>query len=786
MSSLIDRARNYLEAIPGAPDGQRDATTFSVACKLVERFDLSADDLLEVLMAWNEAKNSPPLTAFAVRTKLASARRTTSYNQSLSNGRANGHMDLPRQQESPVNVSQPAAPLPNADELAIAQATLLDPELPVAAKAREYLQANGIDLAGCGWGLGYLAEDEADRYGLSRGAYGWRYWIPVYDVAGKLSDVRRYRGPFGQGRDRDKLLPWARGHGSAKPYRWESLPNDCEAVLWCEGEKDCEALRAAGFAAVTNTCGAGSAVKVARDLPAELVEGKRFTLLFDHDDAGREASAKLAAALLDRDAAEVRVATWPDTLPDGSATPQGYDASDFTRDGGRAADVQAILDAALVFDPAEAEEPTGKPKFQWLGEFLREAEDEVQFLVKDLVPVGSAGFLAARPKDGKTWLAIELAISVAFGLAYLDKHEVPEPAPVLYVACEGQRAALKMRFFALARGLGLDPQTCFTDGRIAIIYRPAGMDLTDPEWSAYLVEQVILSGAKLVIIDVLRAAAPGIRESGDGSGDFAAFRAQLLVRLQKMNVATLMLHHFVKLSDGTRERSIGELMSGSGSLFGAADFVIGVTKCIKAGVPQELRLEVESRDYAAPEPQMVAFEADGDGEQSWGVQSTVRMVATNDEAPEPEDVKAPAEAIAAWIGEQPHRCASPKAIQERFDIGSSTLARRRTALLRLGVKYHRDPSPARCLYYFDGDENGPSPHPLTPPHDGVGIEPQRISPHPPTLFRGGGGGGGIAADGGDTPQPKSKLGSAPAGMSAVEARRWQRAQDDADLIGLED
>jgi hypothetical protein len=33
-------------------------------------------------------------------------------------------------------------------------------------------------------------------------------------------------------------------------------------------------------------------------------------------------------------------------------------------------------------------------------------------------------------------------------------------------------------------------------------------------------------------------------------------------------------HHFVKLSEATRERSIGELMAGSGALFGHADAVL--------------------------------------------------------------------------------------------------------------------------------------------------------------------------------------------------------------------
>ncbi len=283
--TIADRARAYLAKVPGAPEGERDNTTAATACRLVELFDLPEHDLLDLLLEWNGRANTPPLSEREVRKCLASACSRTAYKGDAA--------AEPRPAPTPQRT--PAMPLPAAEELAKWQHGLATGTHQRCVEARAYLEQYGIDPAACGWGIARVTPEKAQEARLPDAAAGVRLLVPIYLPDGPLGDVRRYRGPFGDGDADTKVLPWAQGHGSAKPYGWHNLPADADLVVWCEGEKDREALAAHGFAAVSHTCGASSAAKVAGDLPAELLAGPRFVVLFDHDEAGRHAAASTSS-----------------------------------------------------------------------------------------------------------------------------------------------------------------------------------------------------------------------------------------------------------------------------------------------------------------------------------------------------------------------------------------------------------------------------------------------------------------------------------------------------------
>lgn len=369
MNDTLTRARAYLAKVPSAAEGGRNAATFEVTCRLVELFDLPEADLATVLLEWNGSANTPPLPEREVRDCLRSAQQRTAYQGNGSKPASTTKLADP-----------PAAPLPTEEELAEARAVLLD-NWQAAVEARKYLSARGIDPEVCGWGLGKLRRGEAATFGLPAGAEGIRFLVPVYDpVSGQLCDVRRRYAAClgGEVPDAEKVLPWAKGYGSAKPYGWQDLPAGPELV-WCEGETDREALAAAGFDAVSHTCGAGSAGKVARELPAELVTGRRFVFLFDHDQAGQDGAQRAAETLASRGAV-VRVAQWPATLPGGRETPQGYDACDWFVDGFDAAALREILEAAEVVEPTRGE--AGRPKVVVSDRYFDQKIDEARAAVE--------------------------------------------------------------------------------------------------------------------------------------------------------------------------------------------------------------------------------------------------------------------------------------------------------------------------------------------------------------------------------------------------------------------
>jgi RecA-family ATPase len=73
------------------------------------------------------------------------------------------------------------------------------------------------------------------------------------------------------------------------------------------------------------------------------------------------------------------------------------------------------------------------------------------WLIERLWTHQAVGIIGGSPKSGKTWLALEMAVSVASGSPCLDSFAVSSPGPVLLYAAEDSAAALRTRVETLAR-----------------------------------------------------------------------------------------------------------------------------------------------------------------------------------------------------------------------------------------------------------------------------------------------------------------------------------------------
>jgi hypothetical protein len=74
--ALIVRARKYVNAVPGAIEGQQgDISTFKLACRLIRGFALTDEEAMSLLSSWN-FRCLPPWSERELRTKIASARRS--------------------------------------------------------------------------------------------------------------------------------------------------------------------------------------------------------------------------------------------------------------------------------------------------------------------------------------------------------------------------------------------------------------------------------------------------------------------------------------------------------------------------------------------------------------------------------------------------------------------------------------------------------------------------------------------------------------------------------------
>ncbi len=121
------------------------------------------------------------------------------------------------------------------------------------------------------------------------------------------------------------------------PYpSWRDLR---QAELICEGEFDALCAIDHGFLAASGTAGAGTWTQDWTDA----LTGRCVTLLYDADEPGRK-GARAAAESLTLGGCHVRIVSWPaDRLA-------GFDVTDHFRLGGDAFELQAIIDAAVLYE----------------------------------------------------------------------------------------------------------------------------------------------------------------------------------------------------------------------------------------------------------------------------------------------------------------------------------------------------------------------------------------------------------------------------------------------------
>jgi hypothetical protein len=175
------------------------------------------------------------------------------------------------------------------------------------------------------------------------------------------------------------------------------------------------------------------------------------------------------------------------------------------------------------------------------------AAGEPRWLIQGLWPADAYGVLAAQEKAGKTWAALDLAVSVATGQPWLDHFPCPTPGPVLVFLGEGGERATVRRVEAIAASKGVDPdqlaerlRLCFRVPRLAAPGAGSELATIQAELAAY--------PAALVVLDPLYLAAAGA--SGSNLYDMGAVLQAIQGVCQHAGCALLVVTHWNKTGDG--------------------------------------------------------------------------------------------------------------------------------------------------------------------------------------------------------------------------------------------
>jgi AAA domain len=175
------------------------------------------------------------------------------------------------------------------------------------------------------------------------------------------------------------------------------------------------------------------------------------------------------------------------------------------------------------------------------------------WLVEGLWPADAYGVLAAEDKAGKTWAALDLAVSVAAGHPWFGHYPCPTPGRVLVFLGEGGERSIVRRLRAIAAHKHVDlDQLAATPGLRLCGRVPKLRDSSDlAELQAELGERP----ARLVILDPLYLAAAG-QASGGSLYEMGALLTPIQAICQHAGAALVVVTHWNKTGEGTGPKRI--------------------------------------------------------------------------------------------------------------------------------------------------------------------------------------------------------------------------------------
>jgi len=185
---------------------------------------------------------------------------------------------------------------------------------------------------------------------------------------------------------------------------------------------------------------------------------------------------------------------------------------------------------------------------------------QTQWLVEELWTDQAVGILGGEPKCCKSFLALDVAVSVASGAACLRQFPVRRSGPVLLFPAEDSLAVVRQRL----EGIAAAAQVSFASLSVQVITAPSlRLDTAnDRQRLAHTVQQ---QRPVLLILDPLIRLH---RVDENDATQIAALLSYLRELQRQFQLAVMLVHHARKDSQASRP---GQALRGSSELHGWGD-----------------------------------------------------------------------------------------------------------------------------------------------------------------------------------------------------------------------
>lgn len=278
-----------------------------------------------------------------------------------------------------------------------------------------------------------------------------------------------------------------------------------------------------------------------------------------------------------------------------------------------------------------------------------------RYLVDDLIPIGSAGTIAAVPESHKSWLAQAIAVRVAAGQGWILNHKVTTKSNVGYFWQDDsmREEAERVQAFEEAHAQPADlPVTWFLN---------PGLELPrDLNRIRSTIEHHQLG---LIVLDSLYNFLPGVDLKDDAPEKIIA---QLKVAIcDPTDCTVLVVDHMGWANEArTRNRSYGGVFKNAATRFGIYIDIINE------------KIHIEARGNNITGFKGLAY---------WDKTSLELKIVAGSETAE-EDLKAPPLEIAQYVDQEGGDVLA-KYVRAHFEISDRTLTARLQRLTEIGIDY---------------------------------------------------------------------------------------------------
>jgi len=197
---------------------------------------------------------------------------------------------------------------------------------------------------------------------------------------------------------------------------------------------------------------------------------------------------------------------------------------------------------------------------------MASAPPKVEWLIDTVWPAG-VGFIAGEPEQGKTWLTLDMAMSIVSGAPFLGEYTPKITGPILFVEEEQSIQELHQRLDLLMRGKKL------TREQVQDFYCLVQKGVKFPEYVSRIIDFIKFKKCKAMFIDSFRR----LHAKDEVSSTDLQPILEAISKIRRVTgCSVILIHHLSKSYVGASKNPLTRLR-GSGDLLAWADTVMGLS-----------------------------------------------------------------------------------------------------------------------------------------------------------------------------------------------------------------